>query len=57
MKLASYVAGGRQAYGVVMGDGVVTMSGHPSLRGALEAGALEATAKAAAGADAGSQAR
>ena len=28
MKLASYVAGGKECYGVVVGDGVVTMKGH-----------------------------
>ncbi len=35
MKLASYVAGGKECYGVVVGDGVVTMKGHASLRDAL----------------------
>jgi 2-keto-4-pentenoate hydratase/2-oxohepta-3-ene-1,7-dioic acid hydratase in catechol pathway len=40
MKLASYVAGGRECYGAVVGDGVVTMTDHASLRDALAAGAL-----------------
>jgi 2-keto-4-pentenoate hydratase/2-oxohepta-3-ene-1,7-dioic acid hydratase in catechol pathway len=40
MKLASYVAGGRECYGAVVGDGVVTMTGHKSLRDALAAGAI-----------------
>ena len=31
MKLASYVAGGKECYGVVVGDGVVTLKGHASL--------------------------
>jgi 2-keto-4-pentenoate hydratase/2-oxohepta-3-ene-1,7-dioic acid hydratase in catechol pathway len=50
MKLASYVADGKESYGVVVGDGVVTMTGHASLRDALEAGALEEMRKRAAGA-------
>ena len=50
MKLASYVAGGKECYGVVVGDGVVTMKGHASLRDALAAGALDEMRKAAAGA-------
>ena len=37
MKLASYVANGRECYGVVIGDGVATM-GHGSLRDALSSG-------------------
>ena len=48
MKLASYVAGGKDCYGVVVGDGVVTMSGYDSLRHALEAGAIDEMRKAAA---------
>ena len=46
MKLASYVAGGKECYGVVIGDGVVTMKGHASLRDALAAGALDEMRKA-----------
>ena len=30
MKLASYIAGGKESYGVVVGDGVVTMTATPS---------------------------
>src|SRR5689334_22448444 len=41
MKLASYVADGKECYGAVAGDGVVTMKGHASLRDALAAGALD----------------
>jgi 2-keto-4-pentenoate hydratase/2-oxohepta-3-ene-1,7-dioic acid hydratase in catechol pathway len=48
VKLASYVAGGKDCYGVVVGDGVVTMGGHDSLRHALEAGAIDEMRKAAA---------
>ena len=48
MKLASYVAGGKAGFGVVVGDGVVTMQrGHATLREALAAGALEDMRKAA----------
>src|SRR6478672_2652267 len=47
MKLASYVAGGKEGYGVVVGDGVVTLKGHASLRDALAAGALDDMRKAA----------
>jgi 2-keto-4-pentenoate hydratase/2-oxohepta-3-ene-1,7-dioic acid hydratase in catechol pathway len=50
VKLASYIADGKPSYGVVIGDGVVTMTSHPSLREALEAGALDDMRKAAAGA-------
>jgi hypothetical protein len=46
MKLASYVAGGTECYGVVVGDGVVTLKGHASLRHALAAGALDDMRKA-----------
>jgi hypothetical protein len=35
MKLASYVAGGKACYGAVVGDGIVTLKGHASLRDAL----------------------
>ena len=38
MKLASYVADGKECYGAVVGDGVVTLKGHASLRDALAAG-------------------
>ena len=48
MKLASYIAGGKECYGVVSGDGVITMRGHASLRDALAAGALEGMRNAAA---------
>ena len=48
MKLASYIAGGKECYGVVTDDGVITMRGHGSLRDALEAGALEGMRTAAA---------
>jgi 2-keto-4-pentenoate hydratase/2-oxohepta-3-ene-1,7-dioic acid hydratase in catechol pathway len=48
MKLASYVAGGKECYGVVSGDGIITMRGHASLRDALAAGALEGMRTAAA---------
>ena len=47
MKLASYIAGGKECYGVVSGDGVITMRGHASLRDALAAGALEGMRNAA----------
>ena len=47
MKLASYIAGGRECYGTVVGDGVVTLKGHASLRDALAAGALDEMRKAA----------
>src|ERR1700760_2404352 len=48
MKLASYIAGGKECHGVVTGDGVITMRGHASLRDALAAGALEGMRTAAA---------
>ena len=55
MKLASYVADGAEAFGVVSGDGVITMSnrlgGHAtSLREALAAGLLPQIKEAAANA-------
>jgi 2-keto-4-pentenoate hydratase/2-oxohepta-3-ene-1,7-dioic acid hydratase in catechol pathway len=50
MKLASYVAGGREYCGVVVGDGVVTMTGHACLRDALAADALGEMRKTAAAA-------
>jgi 2-keto-4-pentenoate hydratase/2-oxohepta-3-ene-1,7-dioic acid hydratase in catechol pathway len=51
MKLASYVAGEQECYGAVVGDGVVTMGGHASLRHALEAGVLDEMRKQAASAE------
>src|SRR6185503_15992901 len=52
MKLASYVANGKDAFGVVTGDGVVTMNGrlgsrYASLRDALTADGLAAIRAAA----------
>src|SRR6266508_678480 len=52
MKLASYLANGKDAFGVVTGDGVVTMNErlggrYASLRDALTAGALAAIGAAA----------
>lgn len=46
MKLASYTVDGRRAFGAIVGDGVVTMSGRlrggaASLREALAAGAVD----------------
>ena len=57
MKLASYIADGKPCFGVVTGDGVITMSQrlagrHASLREALAAGALGEIRTAAAGAKA-----
>ena len=54
MKVASYLSGGRPAYGVVRGDGLVTVSNklsqkYPTLCAVLKAGALHALATAAAG--------
>src|SRR5436190_13752648 len=40
MKLASYLADDKPAFGAVVGDGVVTLKGYNDLRHALEAGAL-----------------
>jgi len=42
MKLASYVADGKECCGVVTGDGVVTLKEHATLRDALASGALDA---------------
>jgi 2-keto-4-pentenoate hydratase/2-oxohepta-3-ene-1,7-dioic acid hydratase in catechol pathway len=54
MKLASYVAGGKPAFGVVVDDGVVTMTGRlgriETLRDALDADALGQVRDAAKGA-------
>ena len=53
MKLASYVANGRPAFGVVTGDGVITLNarlGAASLRDALAKGLLGKIAPAIAGA-------
>jgi len=53
MKLASYTIGGKAAFGVVAGDGIVDMTrrlGFASLRQALASGALDAIRRAAAGA-------
>jgi 2-keto-4-pentenoate hydratase/2-oxohepta-3-ene-1,7-dioic acid hydratase in catechol pathway len=50
MKLVSFVADGRDYFGAVSGDGVVTLNdkiGRPNLRAALAAGAMEAMRKAA----------
>jgi 2-keto-4-pentenoate hydratase/2-oxohepta-3-ene-1,7-dioic acid hydratase in catechol pathway len=50
MKLASYLADGKPAFGAVVGDGLVTLKGYNDLRHALEAGALAELRKAAEGA-------
>jgi 2-keto-4-pentenoate hydratase/2-oxohepta-3-ene-1,7-dioic acid hydratase in catechol pathway len=53
MKLASYIANGKPAYGAVTGDGVVTLSGRlplATLRDALAANALDAMRRAVDGA-------
>src|SRR5258708_10495081 len=52
MKLASYVTDGKSAFGVVTGDGVITLNDrlrarHASLRDALAGGALEEIRSAA----------
>jgi 2-keto-4-pentenoate hydratase/2-oxohepta-3-ene-1,7-dioic acid hydratase in catechol pathway len=50
MKLLSFTAGGRELFGAVSGDGVVTLNdkvGQPNLRAALAAGAMAAMHKAA----------
>src|SRR5262245_12161366 len=52
MKLASYVADGRRCFGVVAGDGVVTLNGrcrYDGLRAVLAAGALDEVRRAADG--------
>src|SRR6202451_1964209 len=51
MKLLSFIADGKDLFGAVSGDGVVTLNdktGKPNLRAALEAGLLDAMRKAAA---------
>ena len=50
MKLASYVDGGTECFGVVSGDGVITVKSHMSLRDALAANALDDIRKATQGA-------
>jgi 2-keto-4-pentenoate hydratase/2-oxohepta-3-ene-1,7-dioic acid hydratase in catechol pathway len=55
MKLASYVAGGKACFGVVVGDGVITLNqrlgdGYAGLRDAIAAGALAEIKKAVEGA-------
>jgi 2-keto-4-pentenoate hydratase/2-oxohepta-3-ene-1,7-dioic acid hydratase in catechol pathway len=50
MKLLSFAAGGKDCFGAVSGDGVVTLNdriGQPNLRAALAAGAMAAMRKAA----------
>jgi 2-keto-4-pentenoate hydratase/2-oxohepta-3-ene-1,7-dioic acid hydratase in catechol pathway len=50
MKLLSFVADGKELFGAVSGDGVVTLNdrvGHENLRAALAAGAMAAMRKAA----------
>jgi 2-keto-4-pentenoate hydratase/2-oxohepta-3-ene-1,7-dioic acid hydratase in catechol pathway len=50
MKLLSFVADGKEWFGVASGDGVVTLNdrvGYPSLRAALAAGAVDAMRKVA----------
>jgi hypothetical protein len=50
MKLLSFFADGKEFFGAVSNDGVITLNkliGQPSLRAALEAGKMEAMHKAA----------
>ncbi len=50
MKLLSFAADGKELFGVVSGDGIVTLNdktGQPDLRSALAAGAMAAMHKAA----------
>ncbi len=52
MKLLSFAAGGRELFGALRGDGVITLNeriGHPSLAAALAAGGVEALRQAAQG--------
>jgi 2-keto-4-pentenoate hydratase/2-oxohepta-3-ene-1,7-dioic acid hydratase in catechol pathway len=51
MKLLSFNAGGKECFGALSGDGVITLSdkiGQPNLRAALAAGALDAMREAVA---------
>lgn len=50
MKLMSFLADGKPAFGAVVGDGVVTLKGYNDLRHALEAGAVADLRKQAEGA-------
>ena len=50
MRLASYIADGKRQFGVVIGNGVVNVTSHTSLREALAAGALDEIRAAATGA-------
>src|SRR5258707_12761122 len=55
MKLASYIADGKPSFGVVVGDGVVTMNDRlkgrfATLRDVIAGGALDEMRRAAAGA-------
>ena len=53
MKLLSFIANGKDYFGALSGDGVVTLNdkvGQPTLRAALAAGALAAMRKASSGA-------
>src|SRR5207249_1469428 len=55
MKLVSYLAGGKPSFGVVVGDGVVTMNDrlnvrYATLRDVIAAGALEELSRGAQGA-------
>ena len=48
MKLLSFVADGKELFGAVSGDGIVTLNdrvGHASLRAALAAGAMDGDAQ------------
>lgn len=52
MKLLSFAAGGKDLFGAVIGDGVITLNelvGRPSLAAALAAGGVEALRQAAQG--------
>ena len=60
MRLLSFVADGKECFGAVSGDGVVTLNdkiGQPDLRAALAAGAMEAMRQAAQDRQARPQAR
>ena len=50
MKLASYIVGDRECFGVVAGDSVITLSSFASLRDALAAEALDEIERIASGA-------